>query len=364
MLKKNFKEAAERNKRFLKRQMMDGILFKAFTWENPWAEPEARDSSWIDRDCLAISDREWVLKKSHTNAMYNNDMEDDTIPEIYPTSHFGESIYPGLLGGNIRFVGNEYTTCSGAEPMVRSIEDLEALKYDENNHWVKAFSEAARYFASETKGDYWIKYMISMDALNLAVELAGTTEAYYMLYDDEALLRKIMEFGVDFNQWFYKLQKNIYEKNNRAALEDEELYDLFDKTWYSIDAYDVCDPKMYEAFGLEYQQELINRVGGGMLHTHATGLLRLLPQISKLKGLGVMQIGRDLYSGEWLPFEEIHDIRKMTGDTPLRFEVSPEEFLNGIKNKTLPGGIEYLCTNIKTVDQANKLADMAKEYRI
>ena len=364
MLKKNFKEVAQRNKKFLSRQMMDGILFKAFSWENPWIQPDARDKTWTDRDCLAITDKKWVLKKSHTDAMWTNDMEDDSIPEIYPTSHFGEAICSGMLGGNIRFVGNEYTTCSGAEPLIKTMEDFNALKIDENNHWVKAFADAAKYFADQTNGDYWLKYFITIDALNLVVELMGTTEAYTMVYDDEDLFKKIMEFGVDFGEWFYKLQKGIYEKNSRAALEDPELYDLFDKTWYSIDAYDICDPEMYKNYGLEYQQELINRVGGGMLHTHATGLLRLLPEISKLKGLGVMQIGRDLYSNEWLPFDHIHDIRKMTGDTPLRFEVNTDEFLQGIKNKTLPGGIEYLCTNIKSVDEANRLADMAKEYRV
>ena len=100
-----------------------------------------------------------------------------------------------------------------------------------------------------------------------------------------------------------------------------------------------------------------------MPHTHRTGLLRILPHIAKLRGLGVLQIGRDLYSGEWLAFDHLPEIRKMTGDIPLRYHVGVEEFENGIKNKALPGGVEYLC-EVKTIDEANRLAYLAKEYRV
>jgi len=113
---------------------------------------------------------------------------------------------------------------------------------------------------------------------------------------------------------------------------------------------------------LEYQQALINKVGGGRLHTHGTGLLGLLPYISQLKGLGTMQIGRDLHHEEELSIEHLPHIRKATGDTPLMVHVSEKEFLDGIKNRTLPGGTEYHCA-VKSIEDANRLAGMAKEYK-
>ena len=363
MLKKNFQEAIERNKRFLKRQMMDGILLNVTAGKNPYLVEETRSKDWGDRECLSISDREWVLEDCRRKAKIHQDIDDDTIPEGYPTLHFGESVYAYLLGGEVQFVGNDYHTCSGAKPLIKCEADMEKLKGFETNEYVKIFSDCAKYFADETKGDFWLKYVISIDALNLAVELLGTTEAYIAVQDDEALLRKIMEFGVDFNEWFYHLQKDIYAANNKAALEDEELYELYDKTWYSIDAYDICNPDVYKRLGFEYQQELINRVGGGMLHTHGTGLIGLMPEISKLKGLGMLQLSRDLYSSEHLEFDHIREFSKMTGDTPLTTSISEHEFLDGIKNKTLPGGTRYTCW-VEDVDTANKLAYMAKEYKL
>lgn len=364
MLKKNLKEAVERNKKFLKREMTNGILFKAVVKENPYAVTEDRDRSWIARPPLSITDKEWVIEDCRRNARIYRDIDDDTIPEGYPTLHFGESVYSYLLGGNVHFVGSKYHTCSGADPLIFTEADLDKLTGFEHNERVKAFTESAEYFAKEAKGDFWLKYFIAIDALNLAVELLGTTEAYLMVgEDDRGLMRKIMEFGVGFNYWFYTLQKNIYRENNKSSLYDDEFYELYDKTWYSIDAYDLCDARVYESLGFDYQQELINRVGGGMLHTHGTGLTRLLPYISRLKGLSVLQCGRDLYSQERLGFECLRGFREAAGDMPLRLDVSEEEFIRGIRDKTLPGGAEYTCF-VKDTDTANRLADMAKEYRL
>jgi hypothetical protein len=310
---------------------------------------------------LAESDGEWVISDQRRGAQIYIDVDDDTIPEGYPTKHYGESFYAAMLGANIKFVGTEYHTCSGAEPLILSEADLEKLHGYENNPWVKRFGESVSYFASETNGDFWLKYLITIDALNLAVELLGTTEAYVAVSEDEGLLRKVMEFGVGFNLWFYELQKGIYAESNKKAL-GGELYDLYDKTWYSVDAYDICRPDTYERMGFEYHQELINKVGGGMMHTHGTGLLGLLPYIARLKGLGKLQIGRDLYHGDALGLEHLPYIRKITGDIPLQIQVSEREFTDGIKNRSLPGGVEYI-TWTKTIGEANRLAYIAKEYK-
>jgi len=361
MLKKNFPEAVARNTLFLQRNLNDGVLFRAHVKNNPYAAQEERDDEWTDRECLSVSDREWVIESCRRAVSVYRDVDDDTIPEAYPTAHFGESVYSAMLGGDVRFVGNGYQTCSGAKPLLREAADLESLRDYEKNRWVTVFAESARYFAKAAGGDFTLRYFITIDALNLAVELLGSTEAYYALYENEDLLKKIMEFGVGYNHWFYTFQKQIYEANNRAAL-GNDFYDLYDRTWHSVDAYDVCDPAMYAAFGFEYQQELIARTGGGMLHTHGTGLLRLLPYITKLKGLSALQIGRDLYSGEELEISHLRDIRRATGDIPLRTSVSVEEFINGVKERSLPGGVEYNCA-VETVDEANRLAAIAKEYR-
>jgi len=360
---KNQQETIARNKLFLNRQLTGGILFKSIVANNPHALTDARDNKWKERECLAVSDKEYVIKHCKAQAQVYQHIDDDTIVEGYPTLHFGESFYPAMLGGQVKFVGTQYHTCSGAEPIIFGHEDLEKLSGYKNHPWTKTFEESARYFAKETNGAFWLQYLITIDALNLAVELLGTTEAYAKVIEDEGLIRKIMDFGIEFNEWFYKLQKEIYQENNRQALSDPELYELYDKTWYSIDAYDLTSQEIYKDMGFEYQQELIKRVGGGVLHTHGTGLLKHLPMLVKLQGLGVLQLGRDLYNGDEVSPSEFHKVREAAGDIPLRIMINKEEFQNGIKNRNLPGGAEYICW-VSDIEEANKLAYMAKEYKI
>jgi len=362
MLKKNFTQAAERNKLFLKRKLTDGILFRAHVSPNPYAVAENRDRTWRERECLAVSDPGWVLENERRKALVCQDVDDDTITEGYPTLHFGESLCSALLGGKITYVGSEYHTCSGAEPLIACEADFDKLPDFADTSATALFTECIRRFAAGANGDFWLKYFITVDALNLAVELAGTTAAYEMVYENPRLLHRIMEFGVEFNDRFYRLQKQEVEANTRAALGDAELYELYDKTWHSVDAYTICFPSVYREMGLEYQRALLARVGGGMLHTHGTGLRGLLPEIAKLDGLSSLQIGRDLNAGGQLPFGIVTEARKITGDMPLRTTVGVAEFENGLRGRTLPGGVEYTCW-VSDVAEANRLARMAKDYK-
>lgn len=369
MYKKNYKEAVERNKLFLKRKLMDGILFTAGDIkDNPYLLKEKRDVTWKDRECLAVSDKKWVIENCRRQAMVYQDIEDDTINSRisgYPTLHFGESIYSAMLNGEVKFVGTARHTCSGAKPLIRDENDLYKLKIDESNYWVKVFKESASFFAEKARGEFPLTYFITIDALNLAVELLGATETYLMLYDNEELLRKIMDFGVEYNIWFYQLQKAIYAENNRKAFEDEELYEIYDKTWHSIDAYDACNPDTYDIMGFEYQQRLISAVGGGELHTHGTGIFKLLPKVAKLTDVGIIQVGRDTKQADvQIGVEYFPWFREVTGDIPLKIYLSKEEFIEGINKQALPTGVVYACSGVDNIEQANRLAYMAKEYRL
>ena len=145
---------------------------------------------------------------------------------------------------------------------------------------------------------------------------------------------------------------------------DDAFYDLYDKTWYSIDAYNVCSPKTYDEFGFDYQQALISKVGGGLFHTHGTGIFHLLPKLAKLKDIGVIQVGRDLAYGseKTIGTEHFEWFRSVTADIPLSIRVTKEEFQDGIKKKTLPTGVAYVC-EVADTEEANRLAYAAKAYR-
>ncbi|MCL2752354.1 MAG: hypothetical protein FWE62_06345, partial [Firmicutes bacterium] len=335
-------------------------LFKAVVLNNPYHTRGAGEAI-ATRECLAVSDKEWIIGDCRRQLTVYKDIDDDTVPTAYPTLHFGESVFPAMLGAEVSFWGHAGYTYSAAEPIVRGIDDLKCFDNYQNSFWANTFRESAEYFARHANGEFYIRHFITVDALNLAVELMGATEAYLAVYEDEELLHEIMRRGVELNDWFYRMQKDVFAGNNRSALGDDAFYELYDKPWYSVDAYTLCSPETYDKLGFGYQRDLIGKIGGGTMHTHGTGLYELLPKIVKLEELQLAQAGRDLKGDRGIPIGELGRIRELAGDLPLSVRVTAREFLEGIKTKALPVNAEYYC-EVKDIDEANRLAIMAKEY--
>lgn len=358
MRKHNLELALERNRRFYERKLRDGILFRAAL-----PGPSAWDEGiWEERQCLCLTDMEGVIERIREGIRAQEEVGDDSLPVGYPTVHFGESVFSAILGGEIKFVGNRLHTCSGAQPLLRSWDDLERLRLDAGNRWVVAFLGSLRRAVALARGDFLIVPFITIDAMNLAVELRGTTQAYLDLKESPQELRRLLAFGIELNVWFYEVQQEIIRDYNLQTLGDPLALTLTLPT-LSIDAYDICNETVYRDFGLEYQQALIDRLGGAHMHTHGTGFFRLLPYVASLRNLASLQVGRDLYSGEEIPIlEHLAEIRRTTGDIPLHVRFSQEEFDLGLQEGALVGGAAYSlgCPDLAT---ANELAARAREYR-
>jgi len=87
---------------------------------------------------------------------------------------------------------------------------LDKLVIDPDNYWVKFIQTALKHFCELADGKMLLVPIIAMDALNLAVELMGSTEAYTAVYEDPELLHKIMDFGIEYMTYIHKIQDDIY----------------------------------------------------------------------------------------------------------------------------------------------------------
>jgi hypothetical protein len=285
---------------------------------------------------------------------------DDYVPVEYPTLHLGESYCAAMLGAEVDFFGTANYTCSGAKPLITSEKDLHKLAIDPENDWIKFIQSALEHFCELADGKMLLVPIICMDALNLAVELMGSTEAYTAVYEKPELLHKIMDFGVDYMTYIYKIQDDIIRPyNDKTIGADSSAFGGF---LFSIDAYTVCNPKIYKTMGFEYQQRLLDKIGYGYMHTHGFGLDMLLPMIARLRGIKDYRLGRDLKSQENLPVESVTWMRETLGDDKqMSVSVSQDEFISGIANRTLPFNTHYSCwTN--SLETAKKMVEMAKNY--
>jgi hypothetical protein len=323
-MKKNLREVMDRWLRLVQRQMPHEILLSVSLPRSPaaQAEFEGRDQTWKERDCLCNSDAEWVVRQCQLNAETTNAIEDDTLPSASPHVHFGESVYSGLLGGKIRYIGSASHTCSGAEPLLPTWD---------------------------------------------AVELRGTTQAYTDLFAFPDELRRLMEFGIELNEWFLRHQERVIGPHNRAVSGGHPLTGrgpMQGTVSESVDAYTLCHPRTYVDFGLDYQGRLLQRIGGAMMHMHGTAVFDLLPHVAKLKGLLAVQVGNDLHGGESFPLlPRLREARSLAGDVPLdRLRLSAEELELGIRARLLVGNAHYVVP-CESPDQARRYIEMARNYR-
>jgi len=368
-MKKNLREVMDRWLRLVRREMPHEILLSVSLPRSPaaQAEFEGRDQTWKERDCLCNSDAEWVVRQCQLNAETTNAIEDDTLPSASPHVHFGESVYSGLLGGKIRYIGSASHTCSGAEPLLPTWDALDKLRLDDDSPVLKQVLKILELAACRSGKEFFLGHFILIDALNLAVELRGTTQAYTDLFAFPDELRRLMEFGIELNEWFLRHQERVIGPHNRAVSGGHPLTGrgpMQGTVSESVDAYTLCHPRTYVDFGLDYQSRLLQRIGGAMMHMHGTAVFDLLPHVAKLKGLLAVQVGNDLHGGESFPLlPRLREARSLAGDVPLdRLRLSAEEFELGIRARLLVGNAHYVVP-CESPDQARRYIEMARNYR-
>ncbi len=368
-MKKNLTDVMDRWVRLVRREMPHEILLCTAVPPSPafQAALDGRDQTWKNRDCLCNSDPEWVVRHCQLNAEAINAVEDDTLPIVCPHLHFGESVCSGLLGGKVRYIGTASHTCSGAEPLLPTWDGLDELRLDDDNPILKQVLKMLELAAANSRQEFFLTHFILMDALNLAVELRGTTQAYIDLIVCPDELRRLMEFGIELNEWFLRHQENVIRPHNQAVSGGHPITGrgpMWGAIFDSVDAYTLCHPQTYLDFGLEYQSRLLERIGGGMMHTHGTAVFDLLPHVAKLKGLMATQVGNDLHGGETFPMlPKLREARALAGEVPLvKLRLSAEEFERGIRARLLVGNAQYVVP-CETPDQARRYIEMARNYR-
>ena len=202
----------DRHVALYRRQMQDQILVSFTAAKRPEeigdylpVTPKGPDQEWTDRPCRAEVDMQGIIQEARQENQAVAGLPDDHLPSAYPTTHFGESLFSAMLGGEIRFVGTGAHTCSGAEPLLTGWGNLPRLRYGRDMLWTQRYLNSLRNAAELDRSGMFFWHFVTIDTLNLAVELRGSTEAYLDVACSPAQLGELMQFGVEYGHWFYRL---------------------------------------------------------------------------------------------------------------------------------------------------------------
>jgi hypothetical protein len=344
--KPSVRETVDRFRRLWARESPDRVLVK-IDIQNPDAPTVMNAMSKAPRFGEMVDEWEAGFELNRT-------IEDDNLPVAY--GELGGYIVGGFLGAKVSW------GAGGAYPE-KLILDMKRwrdyVRFDEGNEYYLLHMGYLRYLAGRSAGRFGFTEMIAIDGFNF-LDCVRHGDAYTDIYDYPAEVLEVMDYASDLTVKLVREQRKIVPAFEGGQFNFYQIWTPGETIFISVDAYGQCGPEVFEKFGRKYVQRLADEFGGGWLHVHSDAM-RLLPAYASLGGL--VAIGLE----DWIkpPFAVDHlgEIRGMTGDTPLMINVDKERLLAMIDSRTLPGNTLYWVSGVPSADEANRVAEIARDYR-
>lgn len=270
--------------------------------------------------------------------------DDDRVARIMPDVEFGCAVIGAIFGGRMRAfstAGAWYTTDAYCEPVISDWNRLADLRFEIENEWAQKVLSCLRYFVDHATRPYALALMHVMEGANFISLMRGETQGLYDFVDHPAEVRELYELGYESGARLFEARRDTVREHNErvhgdaayAALVPQELLPAMDT---DTDAY--AGPAIFEEFGLEYKQKMLDRFGGGRLHIHTLGL-HLVPAAGRLESLTELSFCDDPKCPR--AFDRRIEIRRDTFDTPLNLSCDLDEFAAALQERTLVGGARY-----------------------
>ena len=290
-------------------------------------------------------------------------VEDDAIPCVYPR-RYDQGLYGTLFGAPmvVDRVDGPGWVCSMTAPLDnRSYPELLQLAANPLDGWLEQLESDLRAYAARGDGRWRVSVPITVDALNLAMQIRGN-QSLLDIHDRPDDLKVFLQAGVELNI-------TVVERLRAAIGSQLEggVCDFFNAGWLpgqgipmSVDCYNFCHPDVYSEFGLPFQQQLVDHFGAGNFHIHGNGR-RLLPRVAELRGTVAVYLGND--GSEVTAFDAVEDLKRQAGSLLLVIPCGEHEFEAKLRAGTLPGGVYYHVAGLESIDAANRLMDAVRSYR-
>jgi hypothetical protein len=346
--KKNLQEVIRRNEKLWNRDFQSKILakididgFQTFEmWDKALSPGYCPDYKKMFQIFLEnFRKREFLL--------------DDATPTARP--NIGDAAFGGYAGADIIFgQGGGY-----AKPFLKDLRDVEHLRYDATNNWIKLLIDATKYFAKNSKGLCATSIIETMDSLNFAENVFGSN-IFLEIYDNPKGLLKLFDFAFEFNIRLIEEQRKYIKKFNNGYFDLHEEWLPNDCIWLSIDSWGHCSVENFKELGKHHLQKMINYFGCGWLHMHNSHLhlLREAMTVKDLVGIGILDDPKQERC-----FPKLIKIQKITRGVPLQINCGKEEFLQALKEKSLPRNVMYwIDSGVGSVEEGNKIMEMVYEY--
>ena len=280
-------------------------------------------------------------------------LRDDAVPTARP--NIGDYGFGAYVGAEVVFgEGGAY-----ARPLVSSLADARALRFDPENRWVQLLEESTRYFAEASQGLCATSIVETTDGLNFAENVLGSG-VFLEIYDHPRELLELFDFAYEVNVELIELQRRYIQRFQGGYFDLHEEWLPGSCVWLSIDAWGNCSPQDFRRLGKPHLQKMVNHFGTGWLHMHNSHLhlLEEVVSVKDLLGIGILDDPKQVPC-----FDRLGEIQGVTGEIPLQINCRKEQFLALLEEGTLPRNVMYwIDSGVESVDEANAIMERVHEY--
>ncbi len=224
------------------------------------------------------------------SAEYHAEIGDDWVPYIWVTWGTGGDAAL-LTGGEDDVVFHEgYSTFK--EPVIKDWADLENLKLDLDNFWIRSMREFWRGVESayELEG-VTVSPAQLRTPLDFAHELRGNA-LFTDFYDHPDEVYALLDFCTDSIIQIYRHLQDEFPILKTAPGGTWGVVFERDTLWLNGDPVDLISNPLAKKFFIPSIEKLINEIGGILLHHHSIGYKKA-PLLSQIPNLPLQEIAQD-----------------------------------------------------------------------
>ncbi len=263
------------------------------------------------------------------------------IPIAWPELQFGNGMAGAMFGGKLNTISTKDHTYTFNEPVINEWSDAENLYFDRDNIWVRRILETLKFFVEKGRKPFVVRPFFIYEGADFIVSMRGTTRAFYDYADGPPGLMDLYDLGRNTGIEFFEMKVDIIKEHNEKIIGNNDysnIAPIHAIPMLDMDAYALCPPEVFEKYGFENKQKILNHFGGASFYIHALGR-HIIPIARELENLTELWLFDDPKCPRY--FEDRIKWRKMTYDIPLQFYCTVKEFTAALEENTLPGGSKY-----------------------
>ncbi|MEX0332417.1 MAG: hypothetical protein AB3N64_13430 [Puniceicoccaceae bacterium] len=211
---------------------------------------------------------------------------DDLIPAGY--AWYGIAEHSAFVAGEVGFG----TDTSWPHPVLNDYADLDKLKLDEDNIWLRMVIDGMKYLQERSEGRFAVKLRGAMAPMDLANALRGN-DLFLDIYENPDELHALLRFCVEAGKWFTSRQSQAIDTFHGGYISGTDIWMPGNAFGHlSEDASVMCSAETYREFGKPYTEALLEPFDRAFMHLHTAGV-QAFEAVTELDKLQFFELAPD-----------------------------------------------------------------------